>query len=60
MFNEAMEDVGVCIDRMCDRVDRIFRRIRWGMMTGIDGRHDSGILAMEKKRWVESSPPKEK
>lgn len=59
VLREAIEDVGVCIDRIFDLVDRNFRRSRCGRMTGIDG-HDSGIFETEKKRWVEPSPPREK
>ena len=50
----AIEDVGVCIDRIFDLVDRNFRRKRCGSKTGIEG-HDSGNFDTEKKRWVE--PP---
>ena len=59
MLREAIEEVGVCIDRIFDLVDRKRRRIRCGRRTGIEG-HDSGSLETEKKRWVESSPAKEK
>ena len=59
VFREAIEEVGACIDRIRDLVERNFRRIRCGRMTGIEG-HESGILETEKKRWVESSPPREK
>ena len=59
VLREAIEEVGVCIERILDLVDRNFRRRRCGKMTGIDG-HDSGIFETEKKRCVESSPPREK
>ena len=58
VLREAIEDVGVCMERILDLVERIFRRKRCGRMTGIDG-HDIGILETEKKRCVEeSSPPR--
>ena len=59
VLRDAIEDVGVCLDRIRDLVDRNFRRSLCGRMTGIEG-HDSGILEMEKKRCVDSSPEKEK
>lgn len=59
VLRDAIEEVGVCMDRIFDRVERKRRRMRWGTMTGMEG-HDSGNLETEKKRWVESSPPREK
>ena len=59
VLREDMVDVGVCMDRILDRVDRNRRRMRCGTRMCIEG-HDSGILETEKKRWVESSPPREK
>jgi hypothetical protein len=59
VLREAIEEVGVCMDRIFDRVERKRRRMRCGTMTGMEG-HDSGNLETEKKRWVESSPPREK
>ena len=59
MLRVAIEEVGVCRERILDRVERKRRRMRWGTMAGMEG-HDSGSLATEKKRWVESSPPREK
>ena len=55
----AIEEVGVCRERILDRVERKRRRIRCGTRMGMEG-HDSGSFATEKKRWVESSPPREK
>ena len=60
MLREAIEDVGVCMERIFDLVDRNFRRSRWGRMTGIEGHDNRGIFETEKKRWVEPSPPREK
>ena len=61
VLREAIEEVGVCIERIFDLVERNRRRIRCGTMTGSDG-HASGSLDTEKNRWVElvSSPPREK
>ena len=57
----AIEEVGVCMDRILDFVDRNRRRMRCGTMTGKEGHESgSGSLETEKKRWVESSPPREK
>ena len=55
----AIEEVGACIDRIFDRVERNRRRMRCGTRMCIEG-HESGSLETEKKRWVESSPPREK
>ena len=57
--SDAMEDVGVCRDRSLEPVDLNFRRNRCGIMTGKEG-IEKGILDLAKKRWVESSPPREK
>lgn len=59
VLRDAIEDVGVCLDRIRDLVDRNFLRSLCGRMVGIEG-HDSGIFETEKKRWVEPSPPREK
>ena len=59
VLRDAIVEVGVCMDRILDRVDRKRRRMRCGTRMGIEG-HDSGIFEIEKKRWVESSPPREK
>lgn len=59
VLRDAIEEVGVCMDRIFDLVDRNRRRMRCGTITGMEG-HDSGNFATEKKRWVESSPPREK
>jgi hypothetical protein len=59
VLREAMLDVGVCRDRILERVERNFRRMRCGRMTGSVG-HESGMRETEKKRWIESSPPREK
>lgn len=59
VLRDAIEDVGVCIDRIRDLVDRNFRRSRCGRMCGIEG-HASGIFEIEKKRCVDSSPVKER
>lgn len=45
----AMELVGVCRDRILDRVERSFRRKRPGRRIGIEG-HVKGILEVAKKR----------
>ena len=55
----AIEDVGECLERTFERVERSFRRNRCGSKTGKDGQ-ESGIFDTEKKRCVESSPPREK
>ena len=55
----AIEDVGVCLARIFDLVDRSFRRSLCGNKTGREGQ-ESGILETEKKRCVESSPPRVK
>jgi hypothetical protein len=59
VLRDAIEDVGLCIDRIFDLVERNRRRSRCGTSTGREG-HASGSLTTEKKRWVESSPTKEK
>lgn len=59
MLRDAIEEVGVCMERIFDRVDRNRRRMRCGTSTGKEG-HDSGSFETEKKRCVDSSPEKEK
>jgi len=56
VLSDASDDVGVCRARILDLVDRNFRRILCGSMTGIEG-HEKGSFETEKKRSVESSPP---
>ena len=55
----AIELVGVCLARILLLVDRSFRLSRCGSRTGREGQ-ESGIFDTEKKRWVESSPPRVK
>ena len=55
----AIEDVGVCLARIFDLVERSFRRSLCGNRTGRDGQ-ESGIFDTEKKRCVDSSPPRVK
>lgn len=59
VLSDAMEEVGVCMERMRERVERNLRRIRCGRRMWTEG-HEKGSLETEKKRWVESSPPREK
>lgn len=59
VLREAIEEVGDCRDRIFDLVDRKRRRNRCGTMTGIEGQ-ESGSLATEKKRCVDSLPGREK
>lgn len=54
-----MEWIGACLCRILDWVERSLRRRRCGIMTGSPGK-DIGIFVLEKKRWVESSPEREK
>ena len=49
VFRLAIEDVGVCLDRILDLVERNFRRRRCGRIVGIEG-HERGSFAAEKKR----------
>ena len=56
---DAIEEVGVCIERILDRVERHRRRMRCGRTAGIEGQA-RGSLGTEKNRWVESSPAREK
>jgi len=55
VLRPAMEEVGACLLRIFDRVERSFRRMRWGRMVGIDGQ-ERGRFDFVKKRCVESSP----
>lgn len=59
VLRDDIEEVGVCIDRIFDRVLRKRRRILCGTSTGREG-HASGSFATEKKRCVDSSPAKVK
>lgn len=59
VFKLDIEEVGVCRERIFDFVERNFRRRRWGRIVGIEGK-ESGSFDLVKKRWVESSPPREK
>lgn len=59
VFSDAIEEVGVWRDRILDLVERNFRRNLCGRMVGREG-HASGSFDLEKNRWVESSPPREK
>lgn len=54
-----MDEVGVCLLRILERVLRNLRRRRWGSMVGRDGRN----LLRVKKRCVDSlssAPPRAK
>ena len=53
VFSVAIVEVGVCIDRILDLVDRNRRRKRCSTMTGNEG-HASGSFDTEKKRCVPS------
>lgn len=59
-FNEVsrwvIEAVVAWFDRNLVFVERNLRRRRCGIMAG----SERGIFGAEKKRWVESSPPREK
>lgn len=59
VFREEMEEVGVCRDRILERVERNFRLNLCGRMTGKEG-HERGNLLLVKNRWEASSPPREK
>lgn len=52
----VMEAVVAWLDRNLVFVERNLRRRRWGIMVG----SEIGSFGVEKKRWVESSPPREK
>ena len=53
VLRDAIEDVGDCIERIFDLVDRSFRRSRCGSLRDIEG-HENGNLGTVKKRCVEA------
>lgn len=52
-----MDELGDCLLRNLDRVDRNLRRILWGRKTGIDG-HEMGIFALLENLWLDASSRK--